>query len=76
MLKTRRLGYDGKGQSPITEDTDLSAALARIGGAPSIVEGFIDFTREVSVIAVRSADGADCFSKISIVMNEGRHSTP
>jgi len=58
VLKTRRLGYDGKGQSPITEDTDLSAALARIGGAPSIVEGFVDFTREVSVIAVRGADGA------------------
>ncbi len=58
VLKTRRLGYDGKGQTLVAEDTDLAAALKTIGGAPSILEGFIDFTREVSVIAVRGADGA------------------
>jgi len=58
VLKTRRLGYDGKGQTPITKDTDLDGALQEVGGAASIVEGFIDFTKEVSVIAVRGADGA------------------
>ena len=58
LLKTRRYGYDGKGQAPITKDTDLAGALEQLGGAPSIVEGFIDFTREVSVIAVRGGDGA------------------
>jgi 5-(carboxyamino)imidazole ribonucleotide synthase len=58
VLKTRRLGYDGKGQTPITKDTDLAGALGQVGGAASIVEGFVDFAKEVSVIAVRSADGA------------------
>ncbi|HSG94851.1 MAG TPA: 5-(carboxyamino)imidazole ribonucleotide synthase [Afifellaceae bacterium] len=58
VLKTRRLGYDGKGQVSITEDTDLAGALAQVGGAASIVEGFVDFAKEVSVIAVRGANGA------------------
>ena len=58
VLKTRRLGYDGKGQMLIAKDTDLAGALAHIGGAPSIVEGFVDFAKEVSVIAVRGGDGA------------------
>jgi 5-(carboxyamino)imidazole ribonucleotide synthase len=57
VLKTRRLGYDGKGQTPIAGDTDLGAAWRRIGGVPAIVEGFVDFAREVSVIAVRGGDG-------------------
>jgi len=58
VLKTRRLGYDGKGQVPITDDTEPAAALEQVGDAASIVEGFIDFSKEVSVIAVRGADGA------------------
>ena len=58
VLKTRRLGYDGKGQAPITKDTDLAGALEQAGGAASIVEGFVDFAKEVSVIAVRGGDGA------------------
>ncbi len=58
VLKTRRLGYDGKGQAAIGEDTELPAALAGVGAASSIVETFVDFAREVSVIAVGAADGA------------------
>ena len=68
VLKTRRLGYDGKGQTPITKDTDLAGALELVGGAASILEGFVDFTKEVSVIAVRGADGATaCYDVVENV---------
>ncbi|MDE0696718.1 MAG: 5-(carboxyamino)imidazole ribonucleotide synthase [Boseongicola sp.] len=57
ILKTRRLGYDGKGQVRI-EDTGCSAdALASMAGAEALLEGFVAFEREVSVIAARGADG-------------------
>jgi len=58
VLKTRRFGYDGKGQSMIREDADLSALHHDLRGAPAILEGFVDFEREVSVIAARALDGA------------------
>ncbi|WP_428408856.1 5-(carboxyamino)imidazole ribonucleotide synthase [Hyphococcus sp.] len=66
ILKTRRLGYDGKGQTRITaEDSNLSGAYekaiefawAEVGAAPSILEGFVPFTREISIIGARGADG-------------------
>lgn len=66
ILKTRRLGYDGKGQTRIRpEDADLSGAYqkaiefawAEVGAAPSILEGVIPFEREVSIIGARGADG-------------------
>jgi 5-(carboxyamino)imidazole ribonucleotide synthase len=57
VLKTRRFGYDGKGQVKIAAGTDLADALAQIKGAPAILEGFVDFEREVSVIAARGVDG-------------------
>jgi len=57
ILKTRRLGYDGKGQVRINEDTDLGDALASLAGAPAILEGFIPFTAEISVIGARGQDG-------------------
>ncbi|MEE2691831.1 MAG: 5-(carboxyamino)imidazole ribonucleotide synthase [Pseudomonadota bacterium] len=66
ILKTRRLGYDGKGQTTIGEDaTDLGLtweeakkkAWAEIGAQPSILEGFIDFACEVSVIGARARNG-------------------
>ncbi|MGA9829362.1 MAG: 5-(carboxyamino)imidazole ribonucleotide synthase [Rhodanobacteraceae bacterium] len=57
VLKTRRLGYDGKGQFLLQGVEDIDAAWAALGGAPSILEAFIRFQREVSVIAVRSRDG-------------------
>jgi 5-(carboxyamino)imidazole ribonucleotide synthase len=62
ILKTRRLGYDGKGQARIMDPNDAPAALAAMAGAPSILEGFVTFSREVSVIAARGTDGAvACF---------------
>jgi 5-(carboxyamino)imidazole ribonucleotide synthase len=57
VLKTRRLGYDGKGQAVIRERSDLERAWVTVAGAPSIVESFVSFTREVSIIAVRSMSG-------------------
>ena len=62
VLKTRQLGYDGKGQAKITKGGDAAAAWRSLQSAPCILEGFIAFEREVSVIAARSADGkAECF---------------
>jgi len=58
ILKTTRLGYDGKGQMRLTAPADADAALATMNGAPCVLEGFIDFSHEVSVIAARGSDGA------------------
>lgn len=58
ILKTRRMGYDGKGQARIMSPDDAATALADMAGAPAILEGFIDFSHEVSVIGARSPDGA------------------
>ena len=57
ILKTRRFGYDGKGQTKITADIDPAAALKEVGGEPSILEGFVPFECEVSIVAARSHDG-------------------
>lgn len=58
ILKTRRLGYDGKGQARIMAPGQAGAALAEMKGAPAILEGFVPFEREVSVIAARGLAGA------------------
>lgn len=58
ILKTRRLGYDGKGQARITAPEGAAAALAEMRGAPAVLEGFVPFRREISVIAARGASGA------------------
>ncbi len=58
ILKTTRLGYDGKGQVKLAAKAEIPAAWDAMQGAPSILEGFIAFDREVSVIAARSLDGA------------------
>lgn len=57
VLKTRRLGYDGKGQFRIRSADDADAAWAALGGVPLILEAWVAFEREVSVIAVRSRSG-------------------
>ena len=57
ILKTRRLGYDGKGQARIAGPTDAAAALGAMSGAPAILEGHVRFAREISVIAARGASG-------------------
>ncbi len=62
ILKTTRLGYDGRGQARIMEPADAPAAFAAMSGAPAVLEGFIPFTHEISVIAARGLDGAvACF---------------
>lgn len=58
LLKTRREGYDGKGQAWIRTASDAPAAWGAIGGRPAILEAAADFTRELSVIAARGWDGA------------------
>ncbi len=57
ILKTRRFGYDGKGQARLKSADDAARALADMAGAPSILEGFVNFTHEVSVIAARGTTG-------------------
>jgi 5-(carboxyamino)imidazole ribonucleotide synthase len=57
ILKTRRFGYDGKGQALIREGSNLSALYRGLGGAPTILEGFVDYEREVSVVAARGLEG-------------------
>jgi 5-(carboxyamino)imidazole ribonucleotide synthase len=62
VLKTRRFGYDGKGQIILRAKEDAISAFEAIGSVPSILEGFVSFQREISVIAARSATGATaCF---------------
>lgn len=57
VLKTRRFGYDGKGQAVLQSEADARTAFERLGGAPLILEGFVRFQRELSIIAVRSSAG-------------------
>jgi 5-(carboxyamino)imidazole ribonucleotide synthase len=63
VLKTRRLGYDGKGQRVFrSADDDPVGAFAALGQVPLILESFVPFDREISVIAARAADGSTaCF---------------
>jgi 5-(carboxyamino)imidazole ribonucleotide synthase len=58
ILKTRRLGYDGKGQVMIRDRSEAEAAWQGIGEVPAVLEGLVLFEREVSLIAVRGRDGA------------------
>ena len=61
VLKTRRFGYDGKGQVVIGSDREADAAWAALGGSPLILEGFVRFSRELSLLAVRGLDGEMAF---------------
>jgi 5-(carboxyamino)imidazole ribonucleotide synthase len=58
ILKTRRLGYDGKGQMRAISAEDAALAFQYLKGAPCILEGFVDFSFEASVVAARGADGS------------------
>jgi len=70
VLKTRRFGYDGKGQVTIRNGADPQAAWREVGGQPCILEAFVPFEREVSVIAARGKDGSvECFD---VTENEHR----
>jgi 5-(carboxyamino)imidazole ribonucleotide synthase len=61
VLKTRRFGYDGKGQAVIRKTEDVSHAWQSLGGVPLILEGFVPFERELSILAVRSRSGETAF---------------
>jgi 5-(carboxyamino)imidazole ribonucleotide synthase len=57
ILKTTRLGYDGKGQRRVTSLADAEAAFATLAPHPLVMEAFVPFTREISVVLVRGLDG-------------------
>ena len=57
ILKTRRFGYDGKGQARVMVATEAEQALSDMNGVEAIYEGFVEFSHEVSVIAARNAAG-------------------
>lgn len=62
VLKTRRFGYDGKGQAFVTDAAAAAEAVAALGGGGLLIEGFVAFEREISVIVARGADGeARCY---------------
>lgn len=72
ILKTRRFGYDGKGQVRLRSVDDAETALTDMNGAPCVLEGFVDFSHEVSVIAARSATGeVACFDPGENVHRDG-----
>lgn len=58
ILKTTRLGYDGKGQARLRSAEDAEHAFTAMAGADAVLEGFVTFSREVSVIAARGLDGS------------------
>jgi 5-(carboxyamino)imidazole ribonucleotide synthase len=58
VLKTTRLGYDGKGQARLTSPADLAGRFHALAPKPLILEGFIDFAAEISVLIARGADGS------------------
>lgn len=58
LLKARRMGYDGKGQFLLSSPHDARAAWEAIGRVPAVLDGFVDFTRELSIIAARAMDGS------------------
>ncbi|RUO99783.1 5-(carboxyamino)imidazole ribonucleotide synthase [Hyphomicrobium sp.] len=71
VLKTRRFGYDGKGQAKILKRGDAEAAWTAMRGQPSILESFVNFRAEVSVVAARAVDGT--FRAFDVTENEHRN---
>jgi 5-(carboxyamino)imidazole ribonucleotide synthase len=71
VLKTTRLGYDGKGQAMLRLPQDLDAAWQRLDPKPLVLEGFVDFAQEISVIVARGADGS--VSSFDTVENRHRN---
>jgi 5-(carboxyamino)imidazole ribonucleotide synthase len=76
VLKTRRGGYDGKGQAVLREPADVDAAWQELGpevtGVPLILEGFVPFQRELSIIVVRSATGdVECWPLVENTHRDG-----
>ena len=71
VLKTRRLGYDGKGQIVLRNSTQIEAAWAAIGGPGLIYEKFQEFSREISIVGARSAAGQTVFYPLSVNSHGG-----
>jgi 5-(carboxyamino)imidazole ribonucleotide synthase len=71
LLKTRREGYDGKGQAWIRDAAGAEAAFASVGATPSVLEARADFRRELSIIAARGRDGEVAFYPLSENIHEG-----
>ena len=71
LMKTRREGYDGKGQKWVRRGDDAGAAFEALGGVPVIVEAAADFVRELSVIAARGRDGATAIYPLGENHHEG-----
>lgn len=71
VLKTAGFGYDGKGQRMLRAPEDAAAAWDALGGQPCVLEEFVDFEREVSVVAARGVDGA--FAHYGVVDNTHRN---
>ena len=71
VLKTAGFGYDGKGQSKITSLSEAEPALGALEGQEAILEAFVDFECEVSVVAARGLDGA--FAHYGVIENLHRH---
>lgn len=65
VLKTRRSGYDGRGQAKVRSVEDLERAWKEIGGQPAVLEAFVDFEMEVSVLLARDLDGKMCFYSLA-----------
>jgi 5-(carboxyamino)imidazole ribonucleotide synthase len=61
VLKTRQLGYDGKGQRVVRRPEELEPAWRELGGVPQILEAFVSFRRELSILGVRGVDGDVAF---------------
>lgn len=70
VLKTAGFGYDGKGQAKIEAGGDVGEAWRAMGEQEAVLEGFIDFEQEVSVVAARGVDGS--FAHYAVVANEHR----
>jgi 5-(carboxyamino)imidazole ribonucleotide synthase len=70
ILKTRRMGYDGKGQQKIDAGGDPAAAWRALHGASCILEGFVPFEREISVVVARGRDGS--LRSFDVTENEHR----
>jgi 5-(carboxyamino)imidazole ribonucleotide synthase len=72
VLKTRRGGYDGKGQHVLRTPADVEPAWSAIGGVPLILESFVAFRRELSIVAARTADGTtECWPVVENVHRDG-----
>jgi 5-(carboxyamino)imidazole ribonucleotide synthase len=61
VLKTRRFGYDGKGQAVLRTAEDVEVAWQTLGGRPLILEQFVQFDRELSILAARARSGETAF---------------